>query len=45
MNESLSYCEVAEDFETKHSMLCSKYIIEILVQVTKGHDNNVIAVV
>jgi hypothetical protein len=31
MNQSLSYCEDAEDFETKHGMLCSKYIIEILV--------------
>jgi hypothetical protein len=31
MIESLSYCEVAEDFETKHSMLCSKYVNEILM--------------
>jgi hypothetical protein len=37
MIQSLSYCEDAEDFETKHSMLCSKYINEMLVQVTKGH--------
>jgi hypothetical protein len=37
MIESLSYCEVAEDFETKHSMLCSEYVNEIRLPVTGGH--------
>lgn len=26
MTESLSYWEIAEDFGTEHSMLCSEYI-------------------